>query len=165
MRKRLEHLPSTFSDFIIVNGLISTAAVIVTHSMYKVCLYVFSPKCALQSPSVCLEFLRNDTGFPLTRSDLWSIEASLFLPLSFSDLSQSLLHSLPLLVTPVQGGSVCGTEEADPRKGAALHTDSIQLHSTPLSLPGRDARDAGALEALKMHFISKRPQNQLWAQC
>ncbi len=77
----------------------------------------------------------------------------LFPPLSFSDLSQSLVHSLPLLVTPDQGGSVCGTEEADPRKGAALHTDSIQLHSALLSLPGRDARDARdarALEALKL---------------
>lgn len=130
MRKRLEHLPSTFSDFIIVNGLISTAAVIVTHSMHKVSLDVFSPKCVLQSPSVCLEFLRNDTGVPLTRSDLWSTEASLSLPLSFSVLSQSVFHSLPLLVTPVQGGSVCGKKEADPRvKGAALHADSIQLHS------------------------------------
>lgn len=123
--------------------------------MYKVCLYVFSPKCVLQSPYVCLEFLRNDTGFPLTRSDLWSIEASLFpsLSLSFSDLSQLLVHSLPLLVTLVQGGSVCGTEEAAPRKGAALHTDSIQLHCALLSLPGRDARDARdarALEALKL---------------
>lgn len=161
MRKRLEHLPSTFSDLIIVNGLISTAAVIVTHSMYKVCLYVFSPKCVLQSPYVCLEFLRNDTGFPLTRSDLWSIEASLFpsLSLSFSDLSQLLVHSLPLLVTLVQGGSVCGTEEAAPRKGAALHTDSIQLHCALLSLPGRDARDVEA------HIITKRPPNQLRAQC
>jgi len=91
------YLPSTFSDFIIVNGLISTAAVMVTHSVYKVCLYVFSPKRLLQSPSMCRECLRNKTGFPLTRSDLWSIEMSLFLPLSFSALSQSGAHSLPLL--------------------------------------------------------------------
>lgn len=105
--KRLEHLPSTFSDFIIVNGLISTAAVIVTHSMHKVSLDVFSPKCVLQSPSVCLEFLRNDTGFPLTRSDLCSIGASLSLPLSLFLRSISITLSLPPSVSYPGPGRFC----------------------------------------------------------
>ncbi len=165
MRKRLEHLPSSFSDLIIVNGLISTAAVIVTHLMYKVCLYVFSPKCVLRSPWSFLEM----TQVSPWQDPMSEVLKRLFPPLSFSDLSQSLVHSLPLLVTPDQGGSVCGTEEADPRKGAALHTDSIQLHSavsavSPWTRRTRRTRrqSSGSVEA---RVISKRPPNQLRAQC
>lgn len=81
-------------------------------------------------------------------------------------LNQSFIPSLSSVSYPGQGGSVCGTEEADPRvKGAALLADSIQFNYTSLSL---DATHATPRHWKRWSCSS--PQNvqftdQLWAQC